>query len=151
TSPAELAELMVGRKVLLETGKTVAKPGPILLSAENLSLQDEHRVERLKSVSFDLRAGEILGIAGVAGNGQSELLSILGAMTRPGERVSGRLTLKDRDLPLAGRGADGKSRREAGIGHDPEDRHHAGLILDFTAWENTALGYDDDPAWSRGL
>ncbi|MBJ2151296.1 ABC transporter ATP-binding protein [Paracoccus sp. IB05] len=151
TSPARLAELMVGRKVLLETVKAPARPGPILLSAENLTLQDEHGVERLKSVSLTLRAGEILGIAGVAGNGQSELLSILGGMTRPGEKVSGRLTLKGRDLPLSGRGADGKSRRQAGIGHVPEDRQNAGLILDFTAWENTALGYDDDPAWARGF
>ena len=151
TNPAQLAELMVGRKVLLNAGKTAARPGEVLLRVENLSLTDEQKVERLKSVSFELRAGEILGIAGVAGNGQSELLAILGGMTRPGEKASGQIALNGQQIALSGTGADGKSRRRAGIGHVPEDRHHHGLILDFAAWENTALGYDDDPRYQRGL
>ncbi|NPD17109.1 ABC transporter ATP-binding protein [Xinfangfangia sp. D13-10-4-6] len=151
TSPAALAELMVGRKVLLNVGKSPATPGETVLSVENLSLSDEQKVERLRSVSLTLRRGEILGIAGVAGNGQSELLSILGGMTRPGEKVSGHVTMGGQPLPITGKAANGKARREAGIAHVPEDRHHHGLILDFTAWENVALGYDDDPRYGRGM
>ena len=82
TSPEALAELMVGRKVLLEVEKRPATPGKVVLEVENLRVKDEHGVERLKGVSFNIRAGEILGIAGVAGNGQSELLQALGGITR---------------------------------------------------------------------
>ncbi|MGA0540848.1 ABC transporter ATP-binding protein [Neotabrizicola sp. VNH66] len=147
TSPEQLAELMVGRKVLLEVPKEPARPGDVVLRVEDLRVRDEHGVERLKGVGFEIRAGEILGIAGVAGNGQSELLAALGGMTK----ATGIAMLKGSPLPLSGRGADGKSRRRAGISHVPEDRHHHGLILDFSAWENVAFGYDDDPRYSRGL
>ncbi len=145
TSPESLAELMVGRKVLLEVEKAPAKPGDVVLSVKDLRVKDDHGVERLKGVSFDIRAGEILGIAGVAGNGQSELLAALGGMAR----ATGQITMKGADLPLSGKGADGQSRRAAGIAHVPEDRHHHGLILDFAAWENIALGYHNDPAYQK--
>ena len=145
TSPEALAELMVGRKVLLEVAKAPATPGDVVLSVQNLRVKDDHGVERLKGISFDIRAGEILGIAGVAGNGQSELLAALGGMAR----ATGRITMKGADLPLSGKGADGQSRRAAGIAHVPEDRHHHGLILDFAAWENVALGYHNDPAYQK--
>jgi simple sugar transport system ATP-binding protein len=145
TSPEALAELMVGRKVLLEVAKKPATPGAVVLRVEDLRVRDEHKVERLKGVSFDIRAGEILGIAGVAGNGQSELLAALGGMLR----ATGRVTLMGADLPLSGPGADGQSRRRAGIAHVPEDRHHHGLILDFTAWENVAFGYFNDPQYQK--
>ncbi|MBL9062348.1 ABC transporter ATP-binding protein [Tabrizicola sp.] len=145
TSPEQLAELMVGRKVLLEVEKGVAKPGEVVLKVEDLRVRDEHKVERLKGVSFEIRAGEILGIAGVAGNGQTELMEALGGMIR----ATGRASLKGADLPLSGPGADGQSRRAAGIAHVPEDRHHHGLILDFTAWENMAFGYFNDPDYQK--
>jgi general nucleoside transport system ATP-binding protein len=145
TSPEALAELMVGRKVLLEVDKAPASPGAVILSVENLSVRDDHKVERLKGVSFDIRAGEILGIAGVAGNGQSELLAALGGMTR----ASGRITLNGQDLPLSGPEANGRARRDAGIAHVPEDRQHYGLIMDFAAWENVAFGYFDDPRYQK--
>ncbi|TXI04069.1 MAG: ABC transporter ATP-binding protein [Pseudorhodobacter sp.] len=145
SSPESLAELMVGRKVLLEVEKAPAKPGDVVLSVQGLRVKDEHGVERLKGVSFDIRAGEILGIAGVAGNGQSELLAALGGMMK----ATGKVTMKGADLPLSGKGADGQSRRTAGIAHVPEDRHHHGLILDFAAWENVALGYHNDPAYQK--
>ena len=145
TSPEALAELMVGRKVLLEVAKAPATPGDVVLSVQNLRVKDDHGVERLKGISFDIRAGEILGIAGVAGNGQSELLAALGGMAR----ATGRITMKGAELPLSGKGADGQSRRAAGIAHVPEDRHHHGLILDFAAWENVALGYHNDPAYQE--
>ena len=145
SSPESLAELMVGRKVLLEVEKAPAMPGDVVLSVQDLRVRDDHKVERLKGVSFDIRAGEILGIAGVAGNGQSELLAALGGMMK----ATGRITMKGADLPLSGKGSDGQSRRAAGIAHVPEDRHHHGLILDFSAWENVALGYHNDPAYQK--
>ncbi len=145
TDPAALAELMVGRKVLLEVEKRPAVLGRTVLKVEDLRVKDEHGVERLKGVSFEIRAGEILGIAGVAGNGQSELLEALGGIAR----ATGRITLKGEDLPLAGKGADGQSRRAAGIAHVPEDRQHLGLIMDFTAWENVAFGYHNAPEYQK--
>lgn len=145
TSPEALAELMVGRKVLLEVEKSPAKPGQVVLSVENLRVTDEHGIERLKGVTFNIHAGEILGIAGVAGNGQSDLLAALGGMTK----ATGRIMLNGSELPLSGAGSDGQSRREAGIAHVPEDRHHHGLILDFTAWENVAFGYHNDPKYQK--
>ncbi len=145
SSPEQLAELMVGRKVLLEVEKGPAKPGEVVLAIEDLRVRDEHNVERLKGVGFEIRAGEILGIAGVAGNGQSELLAALGGMMR----ATGKITLKGSALPLSGKGSDGQSRRAAGIAHVPEDRHQYGLILDFTAWENMAFGYFNDPQYQK--
>ncbi len=145
TSPEQLAELMVGRKVLLEVEKAPASPGEVVLSVQDLRVRDEHGVERLKGVSFDIRKGEILGIAGVAGNGQSQLMEALGGMIR----ATGSATLKGQTLPLSGKGADGQSRRAVGIAHVPEDRHHHGLILDFTAWENVAFGYFNDPKYQK--
>lgn len=145
TSPEQLAELMVGRKVLLEVEKTPAAPGDVVLRVEDLRVRDENKVERLKGISFEIRAGEILGIAGVAGNGQSDLLAALGGM----KHATGRVTLNGADLPLSGRGSDGQSRRRAGIAHVPEDRHHHALILDFTAWENVAFGYFNQPEYQK--
>jgi general nucleoside transport system ATP-binding protein len=145
SSPESLAELMVGRKVLLEVEKGAAKPGAVVLSVENLSVKDEHGIERLKGVSFDIRAGEILGIAGVAGNGQSELLEALGGIAR----AKGKIVLNGAELPLVGAAANGQTRREAGIAHVPEDRQHLGLIMDFSAWENVAFGYHNDPKYQK--
>ncbi len=145
TSPEELAELMVGRKVLLEVEKKPALPGKTVLKVEDLRVVDEHGVERLKGVSFEIKAGEILGIAGVAGNGQSELLEALGGIAR----ATGKVTLNGADLPLTGKGADGQSRRAAGIAHVPEDRQALGLIMDFTAWENVAFGYHNAPEYQK--
>jgi general nucleoside transport system ATP-binding protein len=145
TSPEALAELMVGRKVLLEVEKTPAKPGKTVLRVENLSVRDEHGVDRLKGVSLEIRAGEILGIAGVAGNGQSELLAALGGM----QKASGKVELNGVELPLTGPGSDGQSRRDAGVAHVPEDRQHYGLIMDFTAWENVAFGYHNLPDYQK--
>ncbi len=145
TSPEALAELMVGRKVLLEVVKNPAKSGEIILSVKDLAVKDEHGVTRLKGVSFDIRAGEILGIAGVAGNGQSELLEALGGIAP----ASGVVVLNGAELPLTGPRANGKARRDAGIAHVPEDRQSLGLIMDFAAWENVAFGYHDDPRYQK--
>jgi len=145
TNPEQLAELMVGRKVLLRVDKAPANPGKTVLEVKNLRVHDRQGVERVKGIDLTVRAGEILGIAGVAGNGQSELLEVLGGM-RPG---AGTVTLNGEPLVLEGRGADGQSRRAAGLAHVPEDRQREGLIMEFHAWENVAFGYHHDPAYQR--
>ncbi|MDP7150903.1 MAG: ABC transporter ATP-binding protein [Paracoccaceae bacterium] len=145
TSPEHLAELMVGRKVLLHVDKPKANPGEVVLDLKNLRYVDEQGVERLKGIDLTLRKGEILGIAGVAGNGQSALLEVLGGYADG----TGEATLKGAPLPLAGRGSDGRSRRHSGIGHVPEDRQNEGLIMEFTAWENMAFGYHHEPEYQK--
>lgn len=145
TSPEQLAELMVGRKVLLEVEKRPAAPGRTVLDVADLRVRDAAGVERLKGVSLTIRAGEILGIAGVAGNGQSELLEVLGGIARG----TGRVTLNGEVLDLTGRHSDGQSRRAQGVAHVPEDRQHLGLIMDFAAWENMAFGYHHAPEYQK--
>jgi len=145
TSPEELAELMVGRKVLLEVDKQPRVPGKVVLSVEHLGVRDGDGVERLKGVSFEIRAGEILGIAGVSGNGQSELLEALGGIAR----ATGRISMNGVDLPVTGAAANGQTRRAAGIAHVPEDRQALGLIMDFAAWENVAFGYHHAPEYQK--
>ncbi len=146
TGPPELAELMVGRKVLLRVNKRPATPGPVVLDVKGLRVVDSMGVERLRGIDLQVRAGEILGIAGVAGNGQSELLEALAGL-RAGE---GEATLAGQPLDMTGQTADGQTRRASGVAHVPEDRQRRGLVMDFFAWENTALGYHHDPAYNRG-
>lgn len=145
TSPEELAELMVGRKVLLRVDKKPAQPGKTVLEVENLRVVDEDKVERLRGISLHVRAGEILGIAGVSGNGQSELLQVLGGITAG----TGNIRLNGDEIDLTGRHSDGQSRRGRGIAHVPEDRQRLGLIMDFFAWENMVFGYHHDAAYQK--
>jgi simple sugar transport system ATP-binding protein len=145
TSPEDLAERMVGRKVLLSVDKKPAKLGDVVLKVENLRVVDDSKVERVKGISFEIRAGEILGIAGVSGNGQSELLAVLGGYMP----ATGKITLNGEALDLTGRNSDGQSRRDHGIAHVPEDRQSEGLIMEFMAWENMVFGYHHDPAYQK--
>ena len=147
TSPAELAEMMVGRKVLLRVDKTPAKPGDIVLDIQNLKVIDDQGVERLRGINLQVRAGEVVGIAGVAGNGQSQLLEVLGGY----EDGTGTVTLNGQSLDLSGKFSDGRSRRAHGIAHVPEDRQREGLIMDFQAWENTAFGYHHEEKYRNGI
>ena len=146
TSVGELAELMVGRRVLLRVEKGEARPGAVKLDVRNLSVEDGRGVTMTKDVSFQVRAGEIVGIAGVAGNGQSELLEALSGIRRA---KSGAVELNGRPLdPAAER--DPSMLRAMGLAHVPEDRHHMGLVLAFTEAENAILGYHNEPRFSRG-
>jgi general nucleoside transport system ATP-binding protein len=145
TTPTELAELMVGRKVLLRVEKTPAKPGPVVLQARGLRVVDRHGVERLRGIDLDIRAGEILGIAGVAGNGQSELLEVLAGMI-PGE---GTVTMNGAALDLSLGRDDAHARRARSIGHVHENRHRCALVLNFMAWENIAFGYHHAPEYQK--
>lgn len=146
TNPAKLAELMVGRKVLLRVDKKPAEVGETVLSVDNLQVTDDTGVLRVKGISLNIRAGEILGIAGVAGNGQSELLAVLGGMM-PG---TGSIKINGQDIDLTGKESNGQTRRARGIAHVPEDRQSAGLIMDFMAWENLIFGYHNDEKYQSG-
>jgi ABC-type uncharacterized transport system ATPase subunit len=147
TSPEQLAELMVGRRVLLSVEKGPATPGETYLSVEDLVVKDDLGVTRVKGISFTVRAGEIVGIAGVAGNGQTELLESVSGMR---DQSSGIVRLKG--TPLSLEGDDGAHRaRQAGLAHVPEDRQRMGLITAFEEWENNMLGYEDDKAYGQGF
>ena len=142
TTIPELAELMVGRRVLLRVEKGEARPGRDLLAVENLSVRDERGTMRVREVSFTVREGEIVGIAGVSGNGQSELLEALAGL-RPA--FAGRILLRGRAL-----GEGSGTRRRAGLAHVPEDRRRMGLVLPFEVRESAILGYHNDPRYRSG-
>ena len=147
TSPEQLAELMVGRRVLLRVEKGPANPGDVLLDVQNLIVTDDFKVPRVKNISFSVRAGEIVGIAGVAGNGQSELLESIAGMR---DQLGGTILVNGKPLSLDG--DDGAARaRIAGLAHVPEDRLRMGLITNFSAWENAILGYQDKYGDGLGL
>ena len=145
TSSRDLAEKMVGRAVLLEVEKGPARPGATLLTVRDLEVTDRLGVPRVKGVSFTLRAGEIVGVAGVAGNGQSELLEALAGIRAPGR---GEIVLGGRDLVREG--LDPRARRHLGLAHVPEDRLRMGVVTGFSAQDNAILGYHDLPAYQRG-
>jgi simple sugar transport system ATP-binding protein len=131
TEPS-LARAMVGREVLLRVEKPPASPGEVLLKVEDLQVVDDRGIEKVRGVSFEVRAGEIVGIAGVDGNGQSELIDTLAGLRAAS---SGSVLIGGRDVTHA-------SCREildAGLGHIPEDRQRRGLVLEFSIAENIAL------------
>jgi simple sugar transport system ATP-binding protein len=138
TSAAELARLMVGRDVLLRVEKTPARPGAAMLTVRDLSVSGEEGNRRLDGVSFEVRAGEIVGVAGVEGNGQTELIEALAGLV-PAARVAGSVLLEAKDVTHLGAG----ERKGLGIAHIPEDRHRRGLLLDFDLSENSILGVQD--------
>lgn len=147
TNREQLAELMVGRKVLLQTNKPAQQIGATLLSAEHLSWRDAAGVLRLDDVSFEVKAGEIVGIAGVSGNGQSELLALLAGIEPVQEGrlvVNGHNVTAAKPLPPA-------KMRAAGVAHIPEDRHKMGLVGTFCADETFILGCHQNPLYNRGL
>jgi len=147
TDPAELAELMVGRRVLLRVEKGEANPGDVFLSVSGLEVKDDMGVTRVKGVDIDVRAGEIVGIAGVAGNGQSDLLE---AVTGMRQASAGKIHIKGKELSFSG-DAGGSLVRKLGLAHVPEDRQGAGLVVDFEQWENAILGYQDDDKYGKGV
>ncbi len=157
TSLDDLAQAMVGRRVQLarDAGEAAHAPGAMLLQATDLQWRDALGVSRLNGVSLALHAGEIVGIAGVSGNGQSELLELLSGMQAP---QSGQLRVTSptgsQDFS-ADRWIDPNQARALRIAHVPEDRHRRGLVLPFAAWESAVLGYQRRPrysaaGWMRG-
>jgi ABC-type uncharacterized transport system ATPase subunit len=129
---ASLARAMVGRDVLLRVEKKPVVPGGPLLLVENLHVVDDRGLPAVRGVSFEVRANEILGIAGVDGNGQSELIDALAGLRRPAD---GRIAVEGRDLTRA----DTRHVIDLGVGHIPEDRQRRGLVLEFNLAENLSL------------
>jgi ABC-type uncharacterized transport system ATPase subunit len=127
-----LARLMVGREVLLRVDKTPPTPGEVLLEVEDLTVLDDRGLEAVRGVSFDVHAAEIVGIAGVDGNGQTELIDALTGLRHP---ASGRVTVGGRDIT----NESARNHLDEGMGHIPEDRQRRGLVLDFSLAENLAL------------
>jgi simple sugar transport system ATP-binding protein len=155
---AGLARSMVGREVLLRVQKTAGQPGEPLLQVEDLLVRDDRGLDAVRDVTFDVRSGEIVGIAGVDGNGQTELIDALAGLRHP---VSGSIRIGGQELSRA----TAREALDAGVGHIPEDRQRRGLVLDFNLAENLVLhDYGREPfsklgwinprgwlRWARGL
>ena len=136
---AGLARSMVGREVLLRVEKPPSQPGETLLVVEDLVVRDDRGLEAVRGVSFDVRAHEIVGIAGVDGNGQSELIDALTGLRHP---ATGHIRIGGEDLSRA----TAREALDAGLGHIPEDRQRRGLVLDFNLAENLVLhDYGKEP------
>ncbi|HEY7991215.1 MAG TPA: ABC transporter ATP-binding protein [Stellaceae bacterium] len=147
TDAGELAELMVGRKVRLEIEKGPAKPGAERLVVEDLTLHDARGVTVLDHVSFAARGGEIVGIAGVSGNGQSELLEVLAGIRAAD---AGRIVVDGVEITPS-QPRDPARMRDLGVAHIPEDRHRLGLVVSFEATESALLGYQHDEAYAGAV
>jgi simple sugar transport system ATP-binding protein len=144
---AGLAEAMVGRKVNMGRLEGDVRPcGEVLLAARQLALRDSLQVLRLSGIDLQLRAGEMVGIAGVSGNGQSELLDVLSGLLTP---TQGELSVCGQHFTPA-RWLDPQTARSLGLAHVPEDRHARALVMDFCAWESAVLGYDGLTAYRSG-
>jgi len=137
-----LARLMVGREVLLRVEKGTASPGEPLLEVEGLRVRDDRGIEKVRDFSFEVREGEIVGIAGVDGNGQTELIDAITGLRRP---EIGTIKLGGKDITRE----NARHHFDVGVGHIPQDRQRRGLILDFTIAENIALHDFRKPPASR--
>ena len=146
TNKEKLAEMMVGRSVLLRLNKSEPKLGDVVFKIENLTVKDDLDVTRVKNVSFEIRSGEILGLAGVTGNGQTELLEALSGIRKveSGEIYLNAEKISDKDNLL-----DPRQLKEKGLAHVPEDRQRMGLVTDFKAYENLIFGYHDQEPYSQ--
>lgn len=145
TSVEELAEAMVGRSVLLHVEKGKANPGEVVLDVKNVTWRDRKNIARVDEVSFTVRKGEIVGIAGVSGNGQSELLDCIAGITKPS---SGEIIFEGKSIGQLG---DPRHLRQEGLAHVPEDRQHRGLITSFDASESAILGWQFEDELGKGF
>lgn len=149
TTPAEatensLASMMVGREVILDLEKQEVEPGEIILKVEDLSVLDDRHLQAVDGVSFDIRAGEVLGIAGVQGNGQTELI----------EALTGLRTIQSGQVAVFGRdstGASPRKFRELGTAYVPEDRQRDGLVLSFSVADNLVLNTYYESPFAQGI
>jgi simple sugar transport system ATP-binding protein len=142
TTASQLAELMVGRKVTLQVDRPVGSPEGVLLEAKHLRMRGRGALDALDDLSLTVRGGEIVGICGVEGNGQTEFVESIAGLRKPDEGT----------IEIAGQDVTGKSPvelRKAGLSYIPEDRHNRGLVLDFNLTENVMLGNIDQPPFSR--
>ena len=137
-----LAEAMVGREVQLRAAREPARPGEVVLEVDGLRVRDRAGIERVRGVSLRVRRAEIVGIAGVAGNGQSELLAALAGIV---PAAAGRIAFKGREP-----GAAPRVLRDLGLGHVPEDRQREGLVAAFDASESAILRHEDEARYNSG-
>jgi len=144
TSIESLAEMMVGRKVSLTVEKNESKVGAPVIEVRGLKALSQRGVEVLKGVDFDVRAGEIFGIAGVDGNGQTELVEAITGLIKP---KAGKVTISGQDIT----GNPPRKVFEAGVAHIPEDRHRRGLILKYSLAENIIMGSHYFKPYKKGL
>jgi len=142
TNPTELAEMMVGKEVPPTTEKATPREGDVLLDVRNLSALNDKGLPALRGLSFSLRQGEVLGIAGVAGNGQRELAEVLTGMRKA---ESGNVSLFGEDVT----GLSPRELIDLGVGHIPEDRIGTGLIADFSVAENLVLEVRSNPPFAH--
>ena len=138
TSQEELAELMVGREVLMDVDRGKAETGDVVASVSDVAVEDDRGVRAVDGVSFDVRGGEVFGIAGVDGNGQSELVE---ALTGLQSADAGEVRFRGDDVTTASR----RDRIDAGMAYVPEDRQERGLVMEFDLVENGLLGSQHDP------
>jgi ABC-type uncharacterized transport system ATPase subunit len=143
TSEEELAEMMVGREVVLVVEKGPASPGEIVLEVSGLTAEDKRRQPALRGVDLHVRAGEVLGVAGVQGNGQTELVEVLTGLRPP---TGGTVRILGQDVT----GAPPRTVTELGVAHIPEDRQQDGLVLSFPVADNLMLCNYYEPPFSRG-
>jgi len=143
TSPEQLAQMMVGRPVVFTTEKEPKEPGEVILSVSDLHVLDNRKLEKVRGISFEVHAGEIFGIAGVQGNGQTELVE---AITGLRKQMGGKVLVGNIDIT----GKKPRYVREAGVSHIPEDRHKRGIILPFAITENMALGNHYKEPYAKG-
>jgi ABC-type uncharacterized transport system ATPase subunit len=144
TTDQELSSLMVGRPVQLQVSKSPAAPGEVVLDVRDLTVEGEHGQTAVNGVSLQVHAGEILGVAGVQGNGQTEFCEALMGLL-PG--AGGSVYLEGRDLT----NASPRERLRAGVGYIPEDRQEDGLVADFSVADNIVLDVYDRPPFASGL
>ena len=142
TNQNELAKMMVGRKVKLSYQKEETKKDKIVLKIDNLKTRDDRGIPALKGINFNVNKHEILGLAGVQGNGQTELVEVITGLRKANE---GKIVLNSINIT----GISPKDRINMGISHIPEDRQKRGLILDFSVMENLILGNQDIPPFSE--
>jgi simple sugar transport system ATP-binding protein len=146
TNKEELAEMMVGRNVLLRINKSQSKKGDVIFRVNNLQVKDDLDVMRVKNVNFEIHEGEILGLAGVTGNGQTELLEALSGIRKI---ESGEIQLFNETISNQNNFLNPKELKEKGLAHVPEDRQRMGLITNFKANENLIFGYHHQRPFSK--
>ena len=146
TNREKLAEMMVGRSVLLRINKSNTQRGDVAFKVENLSVKDDLDITRVKNVNLEIHAGEILGLAGVTGNGQTELLEALSGIRKV---ESGEIFLNGEKISDSSALLNPRELKEKGLAHIPEDRQRMGLVTDFKAYENLIFGYHDQEPYSK--
>ncbi len=143
TSPEDLAQMMVGRPVVFMVDKGISSPGDVVLKVQDLHVKDYRGLESVKGISFEVKAGEIFGVAGVEGNGQTELVEAITGLRKPTDGV---IIIDEVDVTSKSP----RFVREVGMSHIPEDRQKMGLILAFTIKENLILGRHYRPPFANG-